>query len=38
MPDGEHFLFLKPASSGNLVVAANWRSVLAARMAESTSH
>jgi serine/threonine protein kinase len=36
LPDGEHFLFLKPASEGNMIVAANWGSVLRARMAGKT--
>ncbi|MEO7367636.1 MAG: protein kinase [Gemmatimonadaceae bacterium] len=32
LPDGEHFLFLKPASEGNMIVAANWGSFMRARM------
>ncbi|MEP6509033.1 MAG: hypothetical protein ABJC63_12485, partial [Gemmatimonadales bacterium] len=32
LPDGEHFVFLKPASAGNMIVAANWGSLLRARM------
>ena len=35
MPDGTHFLFLKAASEGNMIVVVNWRSVMRARMAAS---
>ena len=38
MPDGEHFLFLKPASEGTFIVAANWRAALRARMAGASSN
>ena len=37
MPDGEHFIFLKPASTGNVIVAVNWDSIVRARMAERTT-
>lgn len=33
MPDGAHFIFLEPDNAGELVMVANWRSVLRARMA-----
>lgn len=33
LPDGAHFVFLEPDQSGEMVVVANWRSVLRARMA-----
>jgi Tol biopolymer transport system component len=33
MPDGEHFIFLEPDNAGELIVVANWTSVLRARMA-----
>ena len=32
MPDGKHFVFLTPDDSGQLIVVANWRSALRARM------
>jgi hypothetical protein len=32
-PDGAHFVFLEPDHSSEMVVVANWRSVLRARMA-----
>lgn len=32
-PDGTHFLFLEPDHSSEMIVVANWRSVLRARMA-----
>ena len=33
MPDGEHFIFLQTDEAGELIVVANWTSVLRARMA-----
>ncbi len=38
LPDGEHFLFLKAASEGNMIVAANWGSIIHERMAASPRH
>ncbi len=38
MPDGEHFLFLKPASEGNMIVATNWGLFMRARMAGKEVH
>jgi hypothetical protein len=32
-PDGAHFMFLEPDHSSEMVVVANWESVLRARMA-----
>jgi len=32
-PDGAHFVFLEPDHSSEMIVVANWRSVLRARMA-----
>jgi serine/threonine-protein kinase len=32
MPDGKHFIFLEPDNAGELIVVANWSSVLRARM------
>jgi len=37
MPDGQHFIFLEPASEGSMVVVSNWRAVLRERMAGSAS-
>ena len=31
-PDGTHFVFLKAASEGNMIVVANWKTVVRARM------
>jgi Tol biopolymer transport system component len=33
MPDGKHFIFFEPDDAGELIVVANWASVLRARMA-----
>jgi hypothetical protein len=33
MPDGNHFIFLEPDNAGELIVVANWTSVLRARKA-----
>jgi serine/threonine-protein kinase len=33
MPDGAHFVFLKPAAEGSMIVVTNWASVVRARMA-----
>ena len=33
LPDGAHFVFLEPDHSSEMVVVANWRAVLRARMA-----
>jgi Tol biopolymer transport system component len=33
MPDGAHFIFLQPTDPGELIVVANWASVLRDRMA-----
>ena len=32
MPDGSHFVFLKAASEGSMIVVTNWTSVVRARM------
>jgi hypothetical protein len=37
MPDGTHFVFLEPDNVGELIVVANWTSVLRARMAAGVS-
>ena len=37
MPDGTHFVFLEPDNAGELIVVANWTSVLRARMAGGVS-
>jgi serine/threonine-protein kinase len=37
MPDGSHFLFLKPSSDGNMIVVVNWKSVLHSRMAQNAT-
>jgi eukaryotic-like serine/threonine-protein kinase len=37
MPDGTHFVFLEPDNVGELIVVANWTSVLRARMAGGVS-
>ncbi|MEO6055393.1 MAG: protein kinase [Gemmatimonadales bacterium] len=34
MPDGTHFIFLQPDNAGELIVVANWTSVLRARKAQ----
>jgi hypothetical protein len=38
LPDGQHFIFLKPASEGNMIVAANWGSTVRAKMSGSTGN
>ena len=37
MPDGAHFIFLEPDNAGELIVVANWTSVLRARMASGAA-
>jgi serine/threonine-protein kinase len=37
MPDGTHFVFLEPDNVGELIVVANWTSVLRERMAGGVS-
>jgi Tol biopolymer transport system component/tRNA A-37 threonylcarbamoyl transferase component Bud32 len=36
MPDGERFIFLEPVRDGNLIVVANWSSLLRAQMRPPT--
>jgi Tol biopolymer transport system component/tRNA A-37 threonylcarbamoyl transferase component Bud32 len=38
LPDGTHFVFLQPDNQGELMVVANWESVLQARMAGQGEH
>jgi hypothetical protein len=33
MADGTHFVFLKAAREGNMIVATNWKAVIRAQMA-----
>jgi len=33
MPDGTHFVFLKAATAGSMIVATNWSAGVRARMA-----
>jgi serine/threonine-protein kinase len=35
--DGAHFIFLKAANEGNMIVVANWKSAVRARMASSAT-
>jgi Tol biopolymer transport system component len=37
MPDGNHFIFLEPDNAGELIVVANWASVLRARQASGAA-
>jgi hypothetical protein len=37
MPDGTHFVFLKGASEGSMIVVSNWTAVVRARMAASAA-
>ena len=34
MADGKHFVFLKTASDGNMIVVASWKAAVRARMAQ----